>query len=216
MSLYGKLIEGVLHYAPKTYTLEDGRIICNFNNSPVLMKRYGFKELKNEIPDYDPEIENIDIEGYEDQGDYISTIYKVTFNVTIEKLRKEKLALLNKLYDEYIENNPLMSPLKDGVLKPYECNTTKQNQLVQTISLYQLSQQSGIPYQCMWNSLNGPCENWSIEDLTTLSFQMQSYVYPLIHYQNNMMNKINSIEDIKELYNLEIDYSKAYEEENTI
>ena len=59
-----KVINGQLVAAPQTY--QDGKkIITNFDKSEELQKEYGYKRLVDgEIPEYDPETEEIFIDKY--------------------------------------------------------------------------------------------------------------------------------------------------------
>lgn len=75
--MYGKLEDNILKYAPKTLKLDDGRIILNFNKSIDIMKAYGYKEVINDIPTYDPNTEYIRVSGYNEDDDYITVNYEV-------------------------------------------------------------------------------------------------------------------------------------------
>ena len=59
-----KVVNGQLVAAPQTY--QDGKkIITNFDKSEELQKAYGYKRLVDgEIPEYDPETEEIFIDKY--------------------------------------------------------------------------------------------------------------------------------------------------------
>lgn len=109
MDLYGKLIEGVLHYAPKTYTLEDGRIICNFSNSPALMKRYGYKPILDVQPEYDINTEYVIIVGYEETEENIIVKYTVK---TIETSEEEDVVVsIGKLRTTDTEHEEAISEI---------------------------------------------------------------------------------------------------------
>ena len=43
--LYGKLINGVLKYAPKDYITTDQVVIENFNKNEKLLLDYGYKKM---------------------------------------------------------------------------------------------------------------------------------------------------------------------------
>lgn len=120
------------------------------------------------------------------------------------KIRESK----NKL-ELYLEEHPLLSSVKNNIEQYYTCTKDKQNQLVQTLSLYNLSIQSNTKYKCMWNSMGQPCEEWTIDELTILSFQIQSYVYPFIRYQQDIEVKIMECKNKEEVEMIEIDYAKV-------
>lgn len=59
-----KIINGGLSCPPETLRI-DGKIITNFDKCEELQKEYGYKRLiDGEIPEYDPEKEQIYINGY--------------------------------------------------------------------------------------------------------------------------------------------------------
>ena len=109
MDLYGKLIDGVLEYAPKTYTLEDGRIICNFSNSPALMKRYGYKPIVDVQPEYDINIEYVIIVGYEETEENIIVKYTVKTIETMEEV--DVVANINTLRNTDTEHEEAISEI---------------------------------------------------------------------------------------------------------
>lgn len=212
--MYAKLKEdGQLEIAPLNYIDENSNLYLNFNNNKELLNTYGFKEVIENIPDYNKDIETLILSSYKEVDDHIEPVYTKEFIIDIEDLRKKKLEELNDKYTSFIQNNPLPSNIKDNTLQYYECTEERQNQLVQTISLYELSEKIGVPYTCNWNHINGPCEEWTIKEIIQLSLQMKSYIYPLLSYRNNMTYTINSLDNIYDLYNIEINYEKINEEE---
>lgn len=75
--MYGKLVDGVLEYAPENLKLPNGKMILNFNNSENIMKKYGYKELANQIPAYDPATQNVYISEYVENDNEIIIVYRV-------------------------------------------------------------------------------------------------------------------------------------------
>lgn len=80
--MYGKIENNMLRYAPVNYKLDDGRIIINFNKDESIMKQYGFKEVENIQPDYDPSAEYIEVSSYTENDD------KITVNYTVKAMEK--------------------------------------------------------------------------------------------------------------------------------
>lgn len=128
---------------------------------------------------------------------------------TLIEIQGDKIKESKSLLETYLNEHPLLSSVKNNVEKYYTCTKDKQNQLVQTLSLYNLSVQSNTKYKCMWNSMGQPCEEWTIDELTILSFQMQSYVYPFIRYQQDIEVKIMECKNKEEVEMIEIDYAKV-------
>lgn len=82
--MYAKLVEGVPVEAPLNYKLPDGRTILGFNNHVALMKKYGFKEVIDVQPEYDPETEYLITAGYEETENKIIVTYSVNKVATID------------------------------------------------------------------------------------------------------------------------------------
>lgn len=75
--MYGKIIDGVLEYAPEIFSLPNGQIIINFNKNKNIMKKYGYKEVVNQIPAYDPATQNVYISEYVEDYNEIIIVYGV-------------------------------------------------------------------------------------------------------------------------------------------
>ena len=73
---YAKVVDGILVEAPRNYKLEDGAIICNFNNDITTMEKHGFKEIKKSIPEFDPEVEIVVFDTVEDKEDCVLITYR--------------------------------------------------------------------------------------------------------------------------------------------
>lgn len=75
--MYGKIINDVLEYAPEIFSLPNGQMIINFNKNKNLMEKYGYKEVANQIPAYDPSTQNIYISEYVENDNEIIIVYGV-------------------------------------------------------------------------------------------------------------------------------------------
>ncbi|WP_294402664.1 hypothetical protein [uncultured Clostridium sp.] len=76
-SKYARLKNGQLEYATKNWRTDDGKLIVNFTKSPAFMLRYGFKEVIDEIPEYNYETHYITFKEYIEEA----TIIKVTYDI---------------------------------------------------------------------------------------------------------------------------------------
>ena len=103
--MYAKLNDGVLEYAPQNYILNDGRTIVGFNKSIALMTRYGFKEVIDRPPTYNPETEYLIITGYTEQDTTITVVYTVKQMDLIEQelTIDEKIIQLRQIDTEHEE-----------------------------------------------------------------------------------------------------------------
>ena len=43
--MYGKIVDGVFHKAPETYTFSNGYVVNNFNKDTALLSELGYKEV---------------------------------------------------------------------------------------------------------------------------------------------------------------------------
>ena len=84
--MYGKLIDGVLKYAPTNYLTENGKMILNFNTNTEVMLENGFKEIINVVPSYDANTQVVTRDSYT-EGD---TTITVNYVVTAKPLTKEE------------------------------------------------------------------------------------------------------------------------------
>ena len=84
--MYGKLIDGVLKYAPTNYLTENGKMILNFNTNIEVMLENGFKEIINVVPSYDANTQVVTRDSYTEDD----TTITVNYVVTAKPLTKEE------------------------------------------------------------------------------------------------------------------------------
>lgn len=84
--MYGKLIDGVLKYAPTNYLTENGKMILNFNTNIEVMLENGFKEIINVVPSYDANTQVVTRDSYTEEA----TTITVNYVVTAKPLTKEE------------------------------------------------------------------------------------------------------------------------------
>lgn len=84
--MYGKLIDGVLKYAPINYLTENGKMILNFNTNIEVMLENGFKEIINVVPSYDANTQVVTMDSYTEEA----TTITVNYVVTAKPLTKEE------------------------------------------------------------------------------------------------------------------------------
>lgn len=75
--MFGKIVNGVLQYAPKDLMLDSGEVIVDFNQNEKLMLIYGYLPIEYEKPKYDEEVEYLTIDYYSTLPDKIKVVYKV-------------------------------------------------------------------------------------------------------------------------------------------
>ena len=84
--MYGKLIDGVIKYAPTNYLTENGKMILNFNTNTEVMLENGFKEVINVVPSYDANTQVVTMDSYTEED----TTITVNYVVTAKPLTKEE------------------------------------------------------------------------------------------------------------------------------
>ena len=84
--MYGKLIGGVIKYAPTNYLTENGKMIFNFNTNIEVMLENGFKEIINVVPSYDANTQVVTMDSYTEEA----TTITVNYVVTAKPLTKEE------------------------------------------------------------------------------------------------------------------------------
>ena len=84
--MYGKLIDGVIKYAPTNYLTENGKMILNFNTNTEVMLENGFKEIINVVPSYDANTQVVTMDSYTEED----TTITVNYVVTAKPLTKEE------------------------------------------------------------------------------------------------------------------------------
>ena len=86
--LYGKLVDGVLVKAPNIYTLEDGTMVINFDQSPIYLKREGFKEVRQGFIDYDENTQELVFDKYTEDENYITAEYRAIKKTTLAEIEE--------------------------------------------------------------------------------------------------------------------------------
>ena len=84
--MYGKLIDGVIKYAPTNYLTDDNKMIFNFNTNTEVMLENGFKEIINVVPSYDANTQVVTMDSYTEEA----TTITVNYVVTAKPLTKEE------------------------------------------------------------------------------------------------------------------------------
>ena len=84
--MYGKLVDGVIKYAPTNYLTENGKLIFNFNTNIEVMLENGFKEIINVVPSYDANTQVVTRDSYTEED----TTITVNYVVTAKPLTKEE------------------------------------------------------------------------------------------------------------------------------
>lgn len=172
------------------YLLKKGDIICK----KAYLGKNDKVELYEQIID-----ENYIFEEKEDIKEYNQINDLDSIKLELIKLSKSKLK-------EYLEKNPLFSKVKYSEGRYYTVDTEHQSRIASQLLLYQANTSLGLDYQLTWNDTGNICEEWTFEELFTLSNEINNYVKPLIKKQQEIEVAIKNATTKEELNNIKIKY----------
>ena len=172
------------------YLLKKGDIICK----KAYLGKNDRAELYEQIID-----ENYIFEEKEDIKEYNQINDLDSIKLELIKLSKSKLK-------EYLEKNPLFSKVKYSEGRYYTVDTEHQSRVASQLLLYQANTSLGLDYQLTWNDTGNICEEWTFEELFTLSNEINNYVKPLIKKQQEIEVAIKNATTKEELNNIKIKY----------
>lgn len=132
---------------------------------------------------------------------------------TLEEAKSRRINENKLKLEQWQNTHYLISPLVDGIPKPYEISTQKQIELMQSLALGQLQQQAGMEVNLTFNAKGGECIPFTLEELSALSLQMQQFVYPAKHYCASKQSEILSCSTVEEVESVVIDYDSIYKDE---
>lgn len=200
--MYGKIIDGVFHEAPETYTFGNGFTVTNFNNDITLLTEMGYKEVVKFDAPIDTRFKYIFT--YEEKDGKIFENRKLDTNEELlDDLKVRRIEQTKKDLARYLEENPLVSSCKDGVEKKYTVTLEKQNQLTTVISDY-----LSLEIPLYWNAQGEASEEWTYDEICKLKREMVAYVRPIVEYQRHLETKINEQVAQDTIYNLDCYFEK--------
>lgn len=124
----------------------------------------------------------------------------------LSSIKKELIKLSKSKLKEYLEENPLFSKVKYSEGRYYTVDTEHQSRIASQLLLYQANTSLGLDYQLTWNDTGNICEEWTFEELFTLSNEINNYVKPLIKKQQEIEVAIKNATTKEELNNIKIKY----------
>ena len=164
--MYGKIIDGVFHEAPETYTFGNGFTVTNFNNDITLLTEMGYKEVVKFDAPIDTRFKYIFT--YEEKDGKIFENRKLDTNEELlDDLKVRRIEQTKKDLARYLEENPLVSSCKDGIEKKYTVTLEKQNQLTTVISDY-----LSLEIPLYWNAQGETSEEWTYDEICKLRKEM--------------------------------------------
>lgn len=126
--------------------------------------------------------------------------------IDILEIKRKKIQESKELLAAWLADNPMLSEIHNHDGEYYTVTQEKQAQLTQLLMLYSISVAGGAELQLTWNSTGGVCEDWTYEELSTLSFQIAGYVLPRVKMQQEYEVQINACATAEEVEAIEIEY----------
>lgn len=146
--------------------------------------------------------------GHITEGEFKEVVGKEPSKKQIDicALKKQKIQESKEQLATWLANNPMESEIHNPEGEFYTVTQEKQTQLTQLLMLYMVSVQAGGEMQLTWNCTGGVCEEWTYEELSTLSFQIAGYVLPRVKKQQQYEVRINECTTEEEVNKIEISY----------
>lgn len=125
---------------------------------------------------------------------------------TLEEAKSRRIEELTKNVDKWFTDNPLISPLIDGIPKAYDCTLNNRINLMQMISTMQIEQLAGRKPIISFNSIGNNCIYFTQEEIMALAIQMKDWCYPIEKFCTEAKAKITNAKTIEEVENIIIDF----------
>lgn len=149
---------------------------------------------------------NNEVMGWSAEEAYQEWLKNEEKQIDICALKENKVQESKEQLATWLANNPMLSEIHNPDGEYYTVTQEKQAQLTQLLMLYSISVQAGGEMQLTWNSTGGVCEEWTYEQLSTLSFQIAGYVLPRVKKQQEYEIRINTCTTQEEVEQIEIEY----------
>ena len=131
---------------------------------------------------------------------------EVTEISSLDSIKTELIKLSKSKLATYLEEHPLFSKAKYEDGRYYNITAEKQQQLTSKLLMYNGYVAAGKEYKLMWNDTGETCEEWSFQELFTLSCEIDIYVTQLVEYQRKKEVELKDCNTVDELYKVVIDY----------
>lgn len=124
----------------------------------------------------------------------------IDINDELYVLKNKKIAESKEKLSKYLETHPLFSKAKYEEGRYYNVTAEKQRQLTSKMAMYNIYNQQSLSYGLLkWNDTGSVCEEWTIEELTQLSMEIDAYVTPLVSKQQKYESNIRAAETTEEI-----------------
>lgn len=174
--------------------------ISNFENNEQKEEQkyieYDYTELV--IAKAEPEYDIEDIKSHPEN--YID------INDSLSVFKRNKIAESKEVLKTYLASHPLFSKVKYKDGRYYTVTEEKQRQLTSKMAMYDIYSQQSLDYTILWNDAGNTSEEWTIEELTKLSMEIDEYVTPLVSKQQTYEVDVNNAVDEDEVNSIVLNY----------
>lgn len=102
----------------------------------------------------------------------------------------------------FLQEHPIL--YIDG--KYYGVTEEDQNELSLNFMQYELAVKAGLDATLEWHAVHEKCTTWTVEELTALSLQIKTFVYPYLRKMQDIKEEIYSCTSKEELLDIMIAY----------
>ncbi|HAU85275.1 MAG TPA: hypothetical protein DCW90_07170 [Lachnospiraceae bacterium] len=132
----------------------------------------------------------------------------VVADLPVDEAKAYRINESKEALAKFLEENGVTSSCHGGVSKVYSVTAEKQQYLTQMISMISLAKASETEFQPSWNAKGETCTyDWTAEELTQLSFEIEAYVRPRVSKQQAYESQINACATTEEVCAIVIDYA---------
>lgn len=126
--------------------------------------------------------------------------------IDLEIIKQSKIEQSKTLLQEYLQNNPLLSYVKYEDGRYYTVTQEKQQQLTSKLFMATTKALNKEVYTLTWNDTGNICEEWTLEELTQLSEEIDAFVTSLVTKQQHIEVAIRNATTLTELESIVINY----------
>lgn len=150
--------------------------------------------------------------GLQKQIDDLKPVDVVVSELPLEEAKAYQIKESKKNLAMYLADHPITSSVHGGVAKQYSITSEKQQYLAQMIMMAQAAVQNTAEgetstFQPSWNASGEECTyDWTLEELWTLSMEIEAVVRPLVSRQQSMESAITKAQTVDEVLAVSITF----------
>lgn len=123
----------------------------------------------------------------------------------LEKIKAARISQSKADLASYLEAHPIQ--WTDG--EYYSITAEKQQQLTSKIMAATMAQTMSADYHLTWNSTGEVCREWTLQDLSALTFAIDARVTALVSYQQHQEVAMRNAATLEDLNAIVVDYDSV-------